>query len=1354
MAEVLKRVTDTVVFGVKRKNSRPVIGVYVVLYHELSHAIVGQTSTDKYGRWEIVLNTPTPASGTYQIQFYGSGLIAALPPDGDWEFVTISGADLISVILSNEAHVLSCDTNGHVFNNQLGISGTTYTRVYAFMGASGITGVSGIPGDMEFQIESITVSSGLTAVIAVSNIDVYVNTFTDATEGGYVDINVLVNATGVSNTVTKRFSISKSKRGIDGPGGGEPGPALVYKGLWNDHTEYTGSGLVHDCVKDDVDGLYYYAILTQTGNQPKDSAASWTLFAEQFASVATDLLLAQDTAVGRSLTLGTDALGTGNYGILRSATASALYTGNGFYLAGNASGTGVFRVGTVSGGALTKGLLWDGATGDFIIEAANFSLDIYGNITATNVDLTGTITADAGTIGGWGIDDTQLSKRVSIHLPFDTAEVIMSTASPKAFDSLPIEAGFTIARQIDSETKYWNGLVAENVNSLGEAVIFFAGWDGHEGAPYNLNTSPFYVRSDGYLKATSGAIGASSFTDTAITGGIIQTKADPGSGDRQRLVMSGTDHSLLFYNYFNTVAVKIGDHVYGENDGIRIYGVLNIEVSTIDGNSIIRTVGTMTGTNVYGLNMDVITTGAYTADGVHSLARGTSGAGTARGIYASASGASVNWAGYFDAGNVYVANVFQEEAHFKIKELAVSPNTPLTGYGHLYVKTDHKIWFRNIDGTEFDLTAGSMADLLNISTMTLSDINRFIAGDGNYDVKTKFELAPYLSYGSLLSWRVPVTVEYWLAGQFKPWEISPLTWAYATDHIGSTVVAVNATHKKFRLTYQLVGQYTMANIIMVEQGYTTRDYTIKVEVSNDANFVTGVTTLVNNVTYTQASVAVIPLYPVIIEEYIRITFDVTLTDAETFRISALDLRTFRPTDQGGVGEYSRLPFAWDYNREMTFYGPLNIITTTAQSNPITLYNTAAGSLSNTIGLAIAYMQTDQSSYAIFGQIQVTATSIEHSDEIGNIIFNTINGGTLGESFAIIGRDARFQRGLYFKELATSPDLSANYGALYVKTDGKIWFRNDSGTEYDLTTGGTGGPVTGTGTANTIAMWDGTTSLTNSPFTVSSNNVTAAGVLTVNGTIADGVGVAVTPAYNLSTGTFAGVHTSISGTPTGVASYIGVRGIAVGYGPNATNIGIGAAALGAGGATNWAGYFLGNVYMSAVAQIDNRVQLKEISPPGDPGAGYGSLYATTDGKIWYNAGTAYDLTASVSGSGDAIKANDEEITGQWSFIHASPCVSFGKLDQELGVTRYYNAGGDYTEVRPHTSTSNNIVTLPQVTGTLALLSNIVVTRIYFERNGIPDDTEGANGESCWDNRAVELGGQIKYQKLGGIWRQSG
>jgi len=90
-----------------------------------------------------------------------------------------------------------------------------------------------------------------------------------------------------------------------------------------------------------------------------------------------------------STTYFTGGSGTANILI---GSALGLNTGSGVYLGGQ----GYFRVGDPNG----KRIRWD--NNDLLISSSNFTL-INGNITASNATLSGTITANAGRIGGFAI---------------------------------------------------------------------------------------------------------------------------------------------------------------------------------------------------------------------------------------------------------------------------------------------------------------------------------------------------------------------------------------------------------------------------------------------------------------------------------------------------------------------------------------------------------------------------------------------------------------------------------------------------------------------------------------------------------------------------------------------------------------------------------------------------------------------------------------------------------------------------------------------------------------------------------------------------------------------------------------
>ena len=99
---------------------------------------------------------------------------------------------------------------------------------------------------------------------------------------------------------------------------GATGAGVTYRGVWATGIAYVGTDWVRDVVKV---GTWYYTCQTNhtSGVWATDLAAGkWVAFSQVFASVATDILLAQDVAITRSLTfsggasflniIGTDGL--------------------------------------------------------------------------------------------------------------------------------------------------------------------------------------------------------------------------------------------------------------------------------------------------------------------------------------------------------------------------------------------------------------------------------------------------------------------------------------------------------------------------------------------------------------------------------------------------------------------------------------------------------------------------------------------------------------------------------------------------------------------------------------------------------------------------------------------------------------------------------------------------------------------------------------------------------------------------------------------------------------------------------------------------------------------------------------
>lgn len=128
------------------------------------------------------------------------------------------------------------------------------------------------------------------------------------------------------------------------------------------------------------------------------------------------------------------------------------------------------------------------------------------------------------------------------------------------------------------------------------------------------------------------------------------------------------------------------------------------------------------------------------------------------------------------------------------------------------------------------------------------------------------------------------------------------------------------------------------------------------------------------------------------------------------------------------------------------------------------------------------------------------------DDSGNVFTITVNnylygsgggqtfiGGTGSGEQLILQSTSNATRGgielsagdwFIFPQLSSAPSTASGEGALYHKNDGKLYWRSPSdGTEYDLTaTSGGGGSVDGSGTANTVAKWSDSDTLTTSLIT--------------------------------------------------------------------------------------------------------------------------------------------------------------------------------------------------------------------------------------------------------------------------------
>lgn len=164
--------------------------------------------------------------------------------------------------------------------------------------------------------------------------------------------------------------------GVNGADGGV-GPGVVYRGDWAANTIYYSSSIRVDVVRGS-DSQYYLTKLSHTssatGTNDKPITGTsytnfWNSFGATFDSVATNILLAQDATITRGLVMGT--YGVSDKGFIRSANASALMSGKGYYL----DTTGSARFGDPAG----QYMLFDESTGLTV----NGNINVVGGNAAT-----------------------------------------------------------------------------------------------------------------------------------------------------------------------------------------------------------------------------------------------------------------------------------------------------------------------------------------------------------------------------------------------------------------------------------------------------------------------------------------------------------------------------------------------------------------------------------------------------------------------------------------------------------------------------------------------------------------------------------------------------------------------------------------------------------------------------------------------------------------------------------------------------------------------------------------------------------------------------------------------------------
>ena len=369
------------------------------------------------------------------------------------------------------------------------------------LGAQGATGTQGLPGPQ--GPNGIPGSSGYSGFDGNSGYSGFIGS------SGYSGVDGNSGYSGF--TGSSGFSGVAGASGYSGSPGsntGLPGPGLVYTGYYRGtgYTYYSSLNRKDIASYSGAQGLTYYLANSNTlsgdsgntGWPTPGTTSDWTTFGNTFESVATDLLLANDIAVTRTITLG--QVGVASQGIIRSANADWVGTPNasGFWLGSDVDGNARFFIGNYSPGG--NYLIYDSANGI--------------------LSLSGTLYADAGSIGGVGI------------------------AQGKIYTGLPGGAGTLDTPVFINGSADPGGNTGRTHFTLGDRLKYYR--------VSGASTPTTYFAISGIVTATAGSIGGvgigeaqiytgdSEGAGTAATPFYLNGSYDNGSSDRTYFTLGNT----------------------------------------------------------------------------------------------------------------------------------------------------------------------------------------------------------------------------------------------------------------------------------------------------------------------------------------------------------------------------------------------------------------------------------------------------------------------------------------------------------------------------------------------------------------------------------------------------------------------------------------------------------------------------------------------------------------------------------------------------------------------------------------------------------------------------------------------
>jgi hypothetical protein len=570
--------------------------------------------------------------------------------------------------------------------------------------------------------------------------------------------------TGQTQTIIVRFTKvptgTAGTPGLNGADGGS-GPGVVYRGDWAANTAYFSSSVRVDVVRGS-NSQYYLAKVghTSTGTGALDKPITgtsyttyWNAFGATFSSVATDILLAQDATITRGLVMGT--YGATDKGFIRSANATALMTGKGYYL----DTTGSMRFGDPSGGYI-KFTESEGVTisGDVSISGTA----TIGGTSATavkdgaalgNTAQQNTSDKTAGKVGGWKIDSDSIFSGTKDISGYSTTGITLNSGGSIHAPQFYIDT--------DGSASFKGTLSAAGGTFAGQIVVGGTNYNLSETLNSNTTKSQVGLSDVSNLnpqnQAQTGIIAG-----TTITGGGITLSGGGNIKGGQTAYNTGTGFFLGYSDslYRFSIGNPTGDYLtYNGAGTLAVGGTINATAGQIGG-------WTIGGGKIYVANkleLDAVATypsiNIFGNDGVPRVIINNSpslssltGGGAGSGAYPSTSGGNG-----LNGATKYFNPIDMPTVAGAIYNLVIAFTEPDSSYACNFVpltSTGNINWGINMWNTALTLQGQSVYDgitdtLFNQSVWTwtlLGGVNGIAAyanvtGDG-----TTLKIRPYMRY--------------------------------------------------------------------------------------------------------------------------------------------------------------------------------------------------------------------------------------------------------------------------------------------------------------------------------------------------------------------------------------------------------------------------------------------------------------------------------------------------------------------------------------------------------------------------------------------------------------------------------